>query len=85
MKTTIDGFDDAAIDPPTPARREWTAGSIGKIALGVALLSLVYLVSSWLPVENPANGGELARNFLAFWLCGGIFTVLLLAITDRRS
>jgi hypothetical protein len=85
MKTTIDGFGRAGSERETAARREWTASSISKVLLGAALLTLVYLLASSLPAQSEVHIGHLVRGFLFFWVLGGIFTVTLLALSDRRA
>ncbi len=83
MKTTIDGFDGPVVEPSSPARREWTAGSIAKLVLGGVLLSLVYLLAGWIPADSSAETSHILQSFGVFWVCGGIFTVVLLVVSDR--
>jgi Cu/Ag efflux pump CusA len=85
MKTTIDGFEAVHVSREAPARREWTAGSIVKIVVAITLLTLVYLLASWIPVEKAADAGHLIRGFLLFWVLGGMFTVAVLVLSDLRT
>ena len=86
MKTTVDGFDEPVVERPSPTRKDWTLGSVGKVVAGAFVLSVVYFFfASWIPAESPADGGFSVLNFAAFWIGGGLFTVLVLAISDLRS
>ena len=85
MKTAMEAVQrsgDERVDQP---RREWTLRSIFKLVLACGLLSLVYFLASWIPVERDAATGNLVSGFLMFWVLGGVFTVALLALTDRRA
>ncbi len=85
MKTTVDGFDEPVVERPSPTRRNWSVGSAGKVLAGAVVLSLVYFLASWIPADSPADGGLSVLHFAAFWIGGGLFTVLVLAISDLRS
>ena len=85
MKITVDGFDEPVVERPSPTRKDWNAGSVAKVVAGVVLLSVVYLLASWIPAGLPAKSSFSVLNFAVFWIAGGLFTVLVLAISDLRS
>ena len=85
MKTTVDGFDEPVVEQPSPAHKDWSVGSVGKVVAGVVVLSVVYLLASWIPSDSTAESSFSVLNFAAFWIGGGLFTVLVLAISDLRS
>ena len=70
---------------PQDPRREWTAGSVLRLVLGAALLSLVYFLATWIPVDAEGVTVSMISGFLFFWVLGGLFTVAVLALSDRRS
>ena len=76
--TTTAGYTEAAAS-------EWSWRTIVKIALATAVLVAVYLVTSWLPTEPEAFSSTVFSGLALFWVMGGVFTITLLALSDKRG
>ena len=56
-----------------------------RLLVAAALLFTVYLLASLLPVDTAGMDFSVIGGFLVFWVLGGVFTITLLALSDRRS
>ena len=50
-------------------------------------MTAVYFLASYLPApaEQAEAGSQLLGGFALFWVLGGLFTITLLALSDRRG
>jgi hypothetical protein len=53
--------------------------------LAAAVLSLVYYLAGLVPVSETGVGESILPGFALFWLLGGLLTITLLALSDRRG
>ncbi len=65
--------------------REWTPARVLRIALAAVLLVGVYLAAGLLPTESGSFNPGAVGSFVMFWVLGGVFTITLLAASDRRG
>ena len=65
--------------------REWTGSRLLRIAIAAMLLVAVYLGAGLLPTEGDSFNPGAVGGFLMFWGLGGVFTISLLAASDRRG
>jgi hypothetical protein len=56
-----------------------------RLALAVAVLSLVYCLSGLVPVSETEAGNSFLPGLALFWFLGGLVTITLLALSDRRG
>ena len=86
MKTAVDLYQASEQDSP-PARREWTGRSVFRLVLAAVVMSAVYFLASLLPApaEQAEAGSHMLSNFALFWVLGGIVTITMLALSDRRG
>lgn len=85
MKIAIDLSQQSGGDQANEPRREWSGRIIVRLVLAALLLSFVYLLASWIPVERSDATGNMISSFLFFWVLGGIFTITVLALSDRQG
>jgi hypothetical protein len=86
MKSAINLYNQAGShEAPQSNHQEWTIRSFLRVVLAVALLTGVYFLASWIPVDQGEAGHSLFTGFIFFWIMGGIFTITLLALSDRNS
>ncbi len=85
MKTALNGYRSAPDQAPSPPHREWTGRSVVRLLLAAAVLSLVYYVAGLVPVTEAESGDSLLPGIVMFWLLGGLLTITLLALSDRRG
>jgi len=56
-----------------------------RYVLAIALLAVVFLVSSWSPAEADSMSLSIAPSFLLFWLAGGSLTLGILARAAKKN
>ncbi len=86
MKTAVDLFQAASADQPEQQRKEWTGRSVIRLCIAVLVMTVVYFLASSLPAPvEQAEGSFFLSGFALFWVLGGLFTITLLALSDRRG
>ncbi len=87
MKLAVDLFQATSSGEAKDGRSEWTIRTVMRLVMaGVVLTAVCFFASSLpAPVEAVEEGGNLFGGFAMFWILGGIFTISLLALSDRHG
>ncbi|MFT4826294.1 MAG: hypothetical protein ACI9A2_003885 [Halioglobus sp.] len=68
-----------------PSNQEQKRSASLRYVLAVALLLVVYFISSWSPAESESMSLSIAPGFLLFWLAGGSLTLGILAKAAKKK
>ena len=85
MKPASSLFQQSASQTNSSSRREWSGGTILRLLAALAALSLVYLLTSHIPPAGEEVVAGVVSQVLFFWVLGGVFTMVLLAFSDRKA
>ncbi len=85
MKSVVDMHRTTDHDQSELPHREWTWRSVRRLLLAGAVLSLIFYLAGLVPVESEEAESGLLGSFVLFWFLGGLITITLLALSDRRG
>ena len=68
-----------------PPRGEASWRKVLRLALAAALLVAVYLLAGALPTASGPDSLDTMGRVLVFWVLGGVFTIFVLILSDRRA
>lgn len=69
----------------TPQNQAQKHSASIRYGLAIALLVVVYLVSSWNPAETESMSLGITPSFMLFWLAGGSLTLGILARAAKKN
>ena len=83
MKTETFSTPPPHSDNPSNHVQKHSAGA--RYILAIALLLVVYLLSSWNTGETESLSFSIAPSFMLFWLAGGSLTLGILALAAKKN
>jgi hypothetical protein len=85
MKSALNLFQQSASQTNSASRREWSGATIVRLLGALAALSLVYFLTSHIPLAQGEAVSGVVSEILFFWVLGGVLTMVLLAFSDRKA
>ena len=84
MKAATGSFGIEHVEKAVEESQDKSQSGLARYALVAALVTVMFLLSSWNPSADATSGFHLGSGFVWFWLVGGFITLSLLFMAAKR-